>query len=95
MLRFALLLVSGLAFVTALAGNWSGGNDSLPPAIATGIIFLGMLLENYRYKRLRRDAPGGEWQDTGEQFIDPESGETVSVYFDPSSGERTYVSRGK
>ncbi|HET9628639.1 MAG TPA: hypothetical protein VFP14_04065 [Novosphingobium sp.] len=92
MLRIALLVLSGLAFAAALAGLWPEGRDSWAPAVVTGIVFLGIALENFRYKRLQRDIPGAGWEATGERFIDPESGETVAVYFDPASGERRYVS---
>jgi len=92
MLRIVLLVLSGLAFAAAVAGVWPEGRDSRAPAVVSGIVFLGIALENFRYKRLHRDVPGAGWQDTGERFIDPESGETVSVWFDPSSGERRYVS---
>lgn len=31
------------------------------------------------------------WQDTGERFVDPETGYTTAVYFDPRTAERHYV----
>jgi hypothetical protein len=44
------------------------------------------------YKRRPLDAPPGPgWQRTEERFVDPASGETLEVWFDPRSGERTYV----
>lgn len=92
MLRIALLVLSGLAFAAALAGLWPEGRDSWAPAVVTGIVFLGIAFENFRYKRLRRDVPGPGWETTGERFVDPETGESVTVWFDPASGERRYVS---
>jgi hypothetical protein len=95
MLRTLLLVLSGIAFLCFVGANLLSDDSAWPPAIATGVIFLGMLMENFRYKRLRRDAPGEGWQNTGERFVDPESGATVTVYFNPDSGERSYVSRDK
>lgn len=92
MLRIVLLVLSGLAFAAAVVGLWPDGRQTWAPAVVTGIVFLGIVFENFRYKRLQRGVPGGGWQDTGERFVDPESGETVSVWFDPASGERRYVS---
>jgi hypothetical protein len=44
------------------------------------------------YKRRPLDAPPGlGWVPTQERFVDPSSGETLEVWFDPQSGERTYV----
>ena len=44
------------------------------------------------YKRRALDAPPGpDWQPTGERFVDPTSGETLDVWFQPRSGERAYV----
>ncbi len=44
------------------------------------------------YKRVPLDAPPGpDWVATDERFVDPSSGETLAVWFDPKSGERAYV----
>ncbi|MBV9562851.1 MAG: hypothetical protein JOY90_20780 [Bradyrhizobium sp.] len=44
------------------------------------------------YKRQPLDAaPGPGWVKTEERFVDPSSGETLDVWFDPQSGERSYV----
>jgi len=60
-------------------------------ALAIGVIVLiGTLFERWRY-RLIEERPKGDWQRTGEQFIDPSSGEPVEVMFDPRTGERRYV----
>jgi len=93
MLRALLLALSGMGFLGFVAANLLSDDPAWAPAIVAGLIFLGCLLENYRYKRLHGDAPGEGWQETGEKFVDPESGETVRVYFNPASGERIYVSR--
>jgi hypothetical protein len=60
-------------------------------ALAIGVIILvGTLFERWRYSRIE-EPPAGPWQRTGEQFIDPSTGEPVEVMFDPRTGERRYV----
>jgi hypothetical protein len=60
-------------------------------ALAIGVIVLiGTLFERWRYRRIEAP-PKGDWQRTGEQFIDPATGEPVEVMFDPRTGERRYV----
>lgn len=54
------------------------------------IILVGTLFERWRYRRIEKPLDG-PWQRTGEQFIDPSSGDAVEVMFDPSTGERRYV----
>jgi hypothetical protein len=51
----------------------------------------GILFERGRYKPTTAGHPGPGWIATGERFADPESGETVTVYYQPSTGERRYV----
>ena len=60
-------------------------------ALVIGVIILiGTLFERWRYRRIEAP-PKGDWQRTGEQFIDPSSGDPVEVMFDPRTGERRYV----
>jgi hypothetical protein len=59
--------------------------------LAIGVIVLiGTLFERWRYRHIE-EPPDGGWQRTGEQFIDPSSGDPVEVMFDPRTGERRYV----
>lgn len=57
-----------------------------------GVVLVGMAIERWRYRTAPR--PGGDWQPTGERFVDPESGRTVEVLYDPKTGERHYRSVG-
>ena len=57
---------------------------------AGAVLLLGTLFERWRYQRLG-GRPEGHWQNTGERFIDPSSGEPVEVLFNPHTGERRYV----
>jgi hypothetical protein len=60
-------------------------------ALAIGVIVLiGTLFERWRYRRIE-ERPNGDWQRTGERFIDPSTGDPVEVMFDPGTGERRYV----
>ncbi len=54
------------------------------------MVLIGTLFERWRYRRIE-EPPRGNWQRTGEQFIDPSSGDPVEVMFDPGTGERRYV----
>jgi hypothetical protein len=58
------------------------------------IVLVGTLFERWRYRRIE-EKPKGEWQPTGERFIDPSSGDPVEVMFDPRTGERRYVESGE
>jgi hypothetical protein len=91
-LRTSLLVFAG---VVALAGAilLSLGLPG-PGAYALGVgglILLGTLFERWRY-RPNESRPGAGWEPTGERFQDPQSGQTLQVFYDPRSGERRYVS---
>ena len=60
-------------------------------AVVVGaIVLIGTLFERWRYRRIEAPAKGS-WQRTGEQFLDPSTGNPVEVMFDPGTGERRYV----
>lgn len=54
-------------------------------------VIVGLLIEARSYKPPQVQVPDPRWQDTGERFVDPGSGELTAVYFDPASSERHYV----
>jgi hypothetical protein len=59
------------------------------------MVLAWLLFRSGGYKRRPLDAPPGPgWQKTGERFIDPTTGETLDVWFHPTSGERAYVRAG-
>jgi hypothetical protein len=60
----------------------------LGAALVGGIIF-----ERGRYKPAAPDHPDSDWVATDERFIDPHSGEQVTVFYRPATGERRYVGR--
>lgn len=80
------LLLAALAAVTGLAAA------AILPLLAPGLLlFVGLAVERWRYKPLRRQRVDPRWQDTGERFVDPETGKTTAVYFDPATAERHYI----
>jgi uncharacterized membrane protein YphA (DoxX/SURF4 family) len=92
MLRNVLLILS----IAALAG----GALCLVLGIASpaytlllwgAILFAAVVYERFRYKPLERTSPGAGWERTNERFVDTDSGKTVTVYVEPSTGERQYV----
>jgi hypothetical protein len=60
-------------------------------AVWAAIAALGLAFERFRYKPVL-DAPQGEgWERTDERFVDPSTGETLTVYYHPATGKRAYV----
>lgn len=78
------LLIAGIVLVV------------LPPHVGWGLLVFGSLvvlslLFEGRYRGQRTAAPQPPaWEPTGEKFIDPGTGRTVEVDYDPDSGERNY-----
>jgi hypothetical protein len=59
-----------------------------------GIVLVGgILFERGRYKPATPDHPGPGWVATDERFVDPQTGQQVTVFYQPSTGERRYVGR--
>lgn len=89
--------VFAVAAALTIAGLYSIGTYGLTgpglQLLGAGLIVGGSLLvERWRYRRLGHRPPGPGWQETGERFVDPETGNRVSVYHNPATGERRYVS---
>jgi hypothetical protein len=94
MLRTAVLifgcLVLALGAYLCTQGIGHGGIQTL----IGGVIFVaGTLFERWRYNN-KNAAVDGDWQLTGERFVDPETGKNVEVLYDPQSGERRYRPMG-
>jgi hypothetical protein len=91
-LRGAALTVGAVSAVGALALAFA---RCLPAAglfaLGAAALFVGLLIERWRYKPLTEPRPGPDWQATEERFVDPETGKLVTVYFNPATGERRYV----
>ncbi len=93
MLVVALYVVGGLLLLGALAAALTGMLAALLPSLLIGglLLVLGLAFERWHYKPVRREPPDPRWKDTGERFVDPESGQLTAVYFDPARGERHYI----
>jgi hypothetical protein len=90
MFRAVLLAISiGLLLVATFVGC-----PAIPLAIFGFVLTFGLLFERYIYKPIRPKPPGPEWERTTERFVDPQSGQSVTVYFNPHTGERRYVGDG-
>jgi len=81
----AILTCIGIALI--VCGVHAPGWQALGIGV---IVLIGTLFERWRYRRIE-EPPKSHWQRTGEQFIDPSSGDPVEVMFDPRTGERRYV----
>lgn len=94
MFRAVLFVVGLVLFVAASAAVLCAGWPALPAAVISGILVLALVFERYVYKPIRQAPPGPEWEPTAERFIDPKSGQSVTVYFNARTGERRYVGDG-
>ncbi|HVT26045.1 MAG TPA: hypothetical protein VHD95_15570 [Rhizomicrobium sp.] len=92
MLRAVVLALGAIGF---LAGLFALAVHAFPPAAIFGfwgaLVVIGTIYERYRYKPLEAGRPGSGWVATSERFIDDETGKAVTVYLDPKTGERKYV----
>ena len=94
MLSIALYVIGGVLLAIAAVTLLVGGAlvVFLPQLIIGGLLLVGGLaIERWRYKPVRDERPDPRWTDTGERFIDPETGALTAVYFDPANGERHYL----
>lgn len=82
-----LMLVGGIALVVG------GALALFLPQLIIGGAFLivALAIERWRYKPVADTQPDPRWSDTGERFVDTETGLLTAVYFDPASGERHYL----
>jgi hypothetical protein len=88
-----LALIAGVVLAIAGIAVWaSGGGFFL--LIAAAVVIITALLEPIYGRTVARPL-GGNWRPTDEKFVDPETGELVTVWFDPATGERRYVSNGQ
>lgn len=92
MLRKVLVVVGVLLLLTAAVFVALGFYPLLPYLLILGLMLsAGIVWERWQYKPPQAGAPDPQWRATGERFVDPGSGKTLEVYFDPRSGESHYV----
>ena len=91
MLRAGLLIFGLLLTGIGLVLLMMPGTHPYRPFLIWGcVLVVAIPCERWRYRR-NEQSDSGRWQRTGERFVDPESGRTVEVLYDPGSGERRYV----
>jgi hypothetical protein len=88
MLRMGMLVFSVVLAGTGLMLLMAGFGWQV--LVLGTIILIAVLGENWRYRRIENPL-NGRWQRTGERFVDPGSGQTVEVLYNPESGERRYA----
>ena len=87
LLAFGAILAAGGVLLVVV-----GVTSGIPSAIV-GIVIVGaVLIERWRYRAVETGRPGPGWQQTGERFVDPETGRLVTVFYREDTGERRYVS---
>lgn len=74
-----------------LASLLVGGAGGIVPAVLGALVLLGSLWERHIYRRPASTAPGPGWQRTRERFRDPTTGQAIDVWFNPATGQRSYV----
>jgi hypothetical protein len=91
MLR-ATVLVLGIIFAVTGAILWLVGVvvPGIQALILGALAVIGLVFERWRYHN-KNASKDGDWQPTGERFVDPESGQIVQVLYDSRSGERRYT----
>ena len=91
MLRAVVIAVAAILTCAGIALIASGVRMPGWQLLAVGlVVLLGTLFERWRYRRVG-EPPDGQWQSTGERFLDPSTGQPVEVLFNPRTGERRYV----
>jgi len=92
-LRAVLFVIGLVLLIAALAATFAGW-PAIPLAAFGATLTSALLFERYVYKPIRPEPPGPGWEQTAERFIDPRSGQGVTVYFNPRTGERRYIGEG-
>jgi hypothetical protein len=91
MLRTALLIFGFvvLALGAYLCTRGVAASAGIQALVGGAVIVIGTLFERWRYNNANASVDG-DWQPTGERFVDPATGKNVEVLYDPQSGERRY-----
>jgi len=90
----AVLLALGVVLLAATLGAAFSGSG-VHAVLALGVpglaLTAGILFERKRYKPAEPHRPGPDWIATDERFVDPDSGKTITVFYQPRTGERRYI----
>ncbi len=93
MLRNIVLAIGGAMLAIGVMGIFAGAFTIAIPLAVWGAIFVfGIIYERYAYKKVVDKIPTGKgWTRTSERFVDDKTGQTLTVYVKPLTGERAYV----
>lgn len=91
MLRNWVIAIAFVAFACGVIAFLSGTPPAFILVFWGALIFFSLVYERVRYKPVESAAPGPDWTQTPERFVDDETGETVTVWLEPGTGERKYV----
>jgi uncharacterized membrane protein HdeD (DUF308 family) len=84
-----------VAIVCILCGLVALATHTFPPAAIFAfwgiLIVIGTVFERVTYKPIKAHPPGAGWVRTTERFIDDSSGKAITVYVEPTTGERQYI----
>jgi len=91
-MRQFLIVLGGVLLVAGLACMALGVFPPMFVLAFWGIaLVVGTVFERVIYKPNLAQRPGPGYRRTTERFIDDQTGETVTVYLEPATGERAYV----
>ena len=90
MLRTAVLVAGVLILGAGVMLLLVQPRDAAPALVFGTLLVVATVFERWRYKWLNT-AQHAKGTPTGERFHDPVSGKLVEVYYDPATGERSYV----
>ena len=91
MLRNWVITLGAIAFLCGALALLAGIRPGLVVAVWAAVAVLSVIYERFRYKPVETSAPGPGWTKTAERFVDEETGQQVTVWLDPRTGERNYV----
>ena len=86
------ILAALSAMLTALLGlaSWFEPFLLIHTAMALAVT-IGLAVTGKRYGAADRSKPGASWQKTEERFFEDGSGQWITVWCDPQSGTRHYL----
>lgn len=90
MLRNFVLMIAVALTVGGVFLLSRGDHGGFPVTFWGGLLTVAVLFERWRYEAKHQDL-SGDWEETEERFIDPESGKLMQVWYQPATGERRYL----
>jgi hypothetical protein len=89
MLRKGLMVFAALLILAGLFASVAGAPQGFVMVLWGCILLAAVMFERWRYGN-KDGGRGSTWQDTGERFVDPESGLLTKVMYNAKTGDRKY-----